>query len=426
MKKAISSLLTLMLGVGLLAGCSSNDTASGQNETKASKQVELKVFIGQPRFKQQYETYFDQFVKKEKQDKNIDVKIKLELPNVNQASQLLKTRLASGDSPDIFSLHAINDIPLFNKAGYLEDLSNEPFADKLYDTVKPAVTTTDGKVVAVPLETLQWGYLYNKKIFNELGLKLPQTISEMKETVKVLKEHKITPFLLTYKDAYIPQLFLPLTVGGDISTSSPDFIKTMNEGKGSFKDVKDLFNIMDLVNANGTTRAFENGQDQGASDFANGKAAMWVQGPWMADSIVSANKDFEFGVAPLPINDDPKATLLNLSTSTSLAVSKMSKNKAVAKDLINYILDDKDSSEFYKSLGFNAVSKVQTFEPFPWLKESSEYVSQGRAYQDPAIPSAVKDESQKLFQSYLAGDASKADVIKGLDRAWDQFNKNNK
>jgi raffinose/stachyose/melibiose transport system substrate-binding protein len=104
----------------------------------------------------------------------------------------------------------------------------------------------------------------------------------------------------------------------------------------------------------------------------------------------------------------------------------MSKNKAVAKDLINYILDDKDSSAFYKSLGFNPVSKVHTFEPFPWLKDSSEYVSQGRAYQDPAIPSAVKDESQKLFQSYLAGDASKGDVIKGLDRAWDQFNKNNK
>src|SRR5919205_1731571 len=122
MKKAISSVLSLMLGIGLLAGCSSNDTASSQNDTKASKQVELKVFIGQPRFKKQYETYFDQFVKKEKQDKNIDVKIKLELPNVNQASQLLKTRLASGDSPDIFSLHAINDIPLFNKAGYLEDL----------------------------------------------------------------------------------------------------------------------------------------------------------------------------------------------------------------------------------------------------------------------------------------------------------------
>jgi raffinose/stachyose/melibiose transport system substrate-binding protein len=365
-------------------------------------------------------------VKKEKKEKNINVKIKLELPNPNQASQLLKTRLASGDSPDIFSLHAINDIPLFYKAGYLEDLSNEPFVEKLYDTVKPAVTTNDGKVVAVPLETIQWGYLYNKKIFRDLGLKLPQTISEMKETIKILKEHNITPFLLTYKDTYIPQLLLPLTVGGLVSTDYPDFINKMNKGKGSFAELKEMFQIMDLVNANGTKRAFEIGQDQGAVDFANGKAAMWVQGPWMAESILKANKNFEFGVAPLPINDNPKATLLNITTSTSLVVSKMSKNKEVAKDLINYILDDKDSSAFYQSLKFNPVAKVHNFKPYPWLKESTEYVKQGRAYQDPRIPSAVKDESQKLLQSYFAGDATQEDVIKGLDRAWEQFNKTNK
>jgi raffinose/stachyose/melibiose transport system substrate-binding protein len=104
----------------------------------------------------------------------------------------------------------------------------------------------------------------------------------MKETVEVLKQNNITPFLSTYKDAYIPQLFLPLTVGGTVGTEAPDFIKSMNEGKSSFKEIKDMFAIMDLTNENGTDRAFENGQDQGASDFANGKAAMWVQGPWMS------------------------------------------------------------------------------------------------------------------------------------------------
>lgn len=426
MKKAISTLLALTTAVGLLAGCSSDaQSTSSKSGTAGEKKVELKLFIAQPRFKEQYEKYFEQFKKKEKAEKNIDVTIKLELPNPNQASQLLKTRLASGDSPDIFALHAINEIPLFDKAGYLEDLSDEPFVDKLYDTVKPAVTN-NGKVLAVPLETVQWGYLYNKKMFNDLGLKVPQTISEMEDTVKVLKENKITPFLLTYKDVYVPQLFLPLTVGAAVNTDQPDFINKMSKGEGSFSELKGMFDIMDLVNANGTGRALEVGADQGASDFANGKAAMWVQGPWMAESILKANKDFEFAVAPLPVNDNPKATLLNLSTSTSLAVSKLSKNKEVAKDLMNYILDDNDSSDFYKSLGFNSVAKVHNFEPYTWMKEANDYVKQGQAYQDPAIPSAVKDESQKLLQSYSAGNTKKEDVVKGLDRAWAQFEKVNK
>ena len=141
--------------------------------------------------------------------------------------------MASGDSPDVFALHAINDIPIYDKAGYLEDLSNEPFADKVFETIKPAITSND-KVVAVPLETLQWGYLYNKKIFNDLNLKLPQTFSEMEEVVKTLKENNVTPFLLSYKDAYIPQLFLPLAVGASQAKDTPNFIKDMNAGKGSF------------------------------------------------------------------------------------------------------------------------------------------------------------------------------------------------
>jgi raffinose/stachyose/melibiose transport system substrate-binding protein len=54
------------------------------------------------------------------------------------------------------------------------------------------------------------------------------------------------------------------------------------------------------------------------------------------------------------------------------------------------------------------------------------YVAEGKVYQDPAIPSAVKAASEKLLQSYYADDASKKEVIEGLDRAWEDYNKVNK
>lgn len=424
MKKTLFALLTLVLIAGLLAACNSKGNTSEGSNGETLEKVELKVFIAQPRFKEQYETYIDQFIAKQKEEKGRDVTVKLELPNVNQGDQLLKTRLASGDSPDIFSFHAVNDLPVYDKAGYLEDLSGEPFAEKIFDTIAPALTR-DNRVLAVPLETLQWGYMYNKSIFEEYGLEIPQTISEMEAVIQKLEENDVTPFLLSYKDSYIPQLFLSLTVGGLENTSNQGFIESMNEGKGSFADLTDMFPIMDLVHAHGTDRPFEVGQDQGASDFANGKAAMWVQGPWMAESIIASNEDFSFGVAPLPLNDDPSATLINLGTSTSLAVSKTSKVKDVAKDFINYILDDEDSSALYEDLGFNPISEVHTFEPYPWLEESAQYVEEGQAYLEVLIPSAVKSESEKLFQSYFAGDASQEDVIKGLDRAWEQYLKIN-
>ncbi|BBH20676.1 sugar ABC transporter substrate-binding protein [Paenibacillus baekrokdamisoli] len=434
MKKIWTGVLSTALVAALLAGCGSNESSSGSANqgtdgtagNGGAKSVTLKMLIAQPRLKEQYDKFVADFTAKEKKDKNIDVTVQLEMPTAENAAQILKTRLASNDAPDIFALHAINEIPSYYKAGYLEDLSNQPFVGKLLESVKPSVTTTDGKIVAVPLETLSWGYLYNKKIFTDLGLKPPMTLIEMKAVIEKLKANKITPFELSYKESWIPQLVLPLAAGALINTVDKDFVARMNKDEGSFTEMKAMFNIFDLINANGTDKALEVGGDDGAAAFANGKAAMWLQGPWYAETILKSNPNLDFGVAPLPINDDPKATLINLSASTSLAVSPTSKNKEVALDFINYVLDDQASNAFFQSLKFNPIATIHTYKSYPWVDDATAYVKEGKSYQDPAIPQAVKDEVGKGLQSYFAGQMTQDDVLKALDKAWKSFNKVNK
>lgn len=146
-----------------------------------------------PRFKDQFDKYFEQFKAKELAEKNIDVTVKLEMPNPDQAKQILETRMASNDAPDVFTLHAIADVPRYYKAGYLSDLSDQAFVPKLYDSVRDTVTY-DSKVVALPLESLSWGYLYNKQIFSELGIQPPQTLDEMKGAIDKLNAAGIKPF----------------------------------------------------------------------------------------------------------------------------------------------------------------------------------------------------------------------------------------
>lgn len=430
MRKSWKAILGSALAVSLLAGCASNGpggAASGNKQaesgTAAPKEVTLKVFIAQPRFKEQYDKFVADFVAKEKADKNLVVKVQMEMPPNDQAPQILKTRLAANDVPDVFSLHATNELPTYYKAGYVEDLSNQPFASKILDSVKPAVTI-DNKVLAVPLETLDWGYLYNKKIFADLGLKPPTTVTEMKTVIETLKKNKITPFELAYKEAQWPQLFLPLTVGALVNTENKDFIERMNSDKGSFSEIKaQLFANFDLVNANGTDRAFDVAATDGAAAFAQGKAAMWVMGPWYADSILKSNPDMQIGVAPLPINDNPNATMINMGVSTSLAVASASKNKELARDFVNFVLDDKETNDLFKSLKFNPNAKNHTFESYPWVTEALTYVKAGKSYKDPVMPPAVKDEVGKLLQSYYAKQISQDDVISGLDKAWKNANK---
>jgi len=437
MKKALHTMLGVVLLSSLLAACAGGNSGggaasepeekpaeagagAGTAEGEASKpeptKAELKVMLGQPRFKEYFETYFEQFKAKELAEKNIEVTIELEMPNPDQAKQVLQARLASNDAPDLFDVHA-NDLATYHNAGYLEDLSAQPFVSTLYDGVKRQVTL-DGKVVALPMESLSWGYLYNKKIFAEHGLTPPQTLDEMQAAVEKLKAAGVAPFLLAFQESWVPQLMTALSLGGIVSSQQPDWIEKMSAGEASYADVGAIFDIIDLIMENGTEKPFEVGNEAGSTDFANGKAAMWVQGPWNAETILKVNPEMEFGVAPLPVSNDPAGTMINLSTSTTLAVSPTSKNKEVALDLLNYILDANDSSALFQELKFNPVSTVHQYEVFPWVNEASEYVAQGKAYQDLKLPNGVTDEQAKLLQSYYAKEVTKEQFIETMDRTW--------
>ncbi|MGO4545618.1 ABC transporter substrate-binding protein [Paenibacillus sp. 2TAB23] len=413
-KKLVLGLASAILAMSLSA-CGSEETDGG-NGGKAAQKVELKVQIGSPRFKDQFEKYFEQFKAKELAEKNIDVTIDLEMPNPDQAKQVLQARLASNDAPDIFDVHA-NDLNTYDKAGYLEDLTGQPATETLYETVKNTVMN-EGRIIALPLESLSWGYLYNKEIFNELGLTPPQTLDEMKEVVKKLNEADKKPFLLAFQESWVPQLMTALSLGGLVSSEHQDWIEKMNKGEASYADVSDIFNIIDLIMENGTAKPFEVGNEAGSTEFANGKAAMWVQGPWNAETILKVNPNMEFGVAPLPVSNNAAGTMINLSTSTTLAVSKTSKNKEVALDLLNYFYDAKDSSALFQELKFNPVSSVHQYEVFPWVNEASEYVAKGKAYQDLKLPNGVTDEQAKLLQSYFAKEVNKEQFISSMDKAW--------
>lgn len=430
MKKALYICTVGLLMMMSLAACgtNNNDNPAATSSEKAAEEatvepkaeaqkVELKIQIGSPRFKEQFEKYFEQFKAKELAEKNIEVTFDLEMPNPDQAKQVLQARLTSNDAPDIFDVHA-NDLPTYYKAGYLADLSGQPAIATLYDSVKSTVTL-EGQVVALPLESSSWGYLYNKKIFNDLAITPPQTLDEMKVVVEKLKANKVKPFILAFQESWVPQLMTALSLGGIISSEHPDWIEKMNKGEASYGDVQDIFNIIDLIMANGTAKPFEVGNEAGSTDFANGKAAMWVQGPWNAETILKVNPDIEFGVAPLPVSNNPKGTMINLSVSTTLAVSKSSKNKEVALDLLNYFYDAKDSSALFEELKFNPVSTVHKYEVYPWVNEASKYVEDGKAYQDLKLPNGVTDEQAKLLQSYYAKEVTKEQFISSMDKAWE-------
>lgn len=407
--KKLFILMSVLVSVFVITGCENNEDDL--------REVELDVFMSFPRFQEQFEDYFELFEQKMLEEENIIVKINLEMPSSDTAQQLLQARLSSDDAPDVYTLHAIADIPDYYEAGYLADLSDAEFTNSVYDSVLESVTY-DGKIVALPLESLAWGYLYNKDIFAQYNLTPPQTLSEMEEVVNTLNANDQTPFLLAFQESWIPQLMMALSLGGMINSEEPNFIENMNNGTGSYADIDEVFGIIDLIMENGTERAFETGGAAGSADFANGEAAMWVQGPWMSGSILDVNPDMNIGLAPLPVTDNPDTTMINLSTSTSLGVSPTSENKDIAIKLVNFILDAEHSSDLFAELKFNPLSSVHTYDTFPWVDEAMAYVAQGKAYLEKGLPNGVTDETALMLQEYYLGDKTRQQVIDAIDAAW--------
>ncbi|GAB6090785.1 ABC transporter substrate-binding protein [Spirochaeta dissipatitropha] len=398
-------------------------SAGGTQESKTdTEKVTLNVMMSFPRFTEQMETYFDQFEKKMLLERGIEVEVILEMPSSGQYENILQTRLAANDAPDLFTLHASANLPTYQRSGYLADLSDQPLVDKLYPGVREAVSI-DGKVYGVPLESMAWGYLYNKDIFEKCGLSVPDTIDEMKHVIEVLKSNGYTPFLLAFQEQWVPQLMTALSLGGKVSGHVPDWVDRMYNDAGSYEEVIDIFNIIDLIMENGTARAMETGSEQGAANFANGQAAMFVQGTWSAESILSVNPDIRIGVGALPITNDPATTMVNLATTTTLAVHSGTKNQEMAMALINYILDAEDSSALYESLRFNPVANVHDFEQFSWSEDASAYVAAGRSYRDLVLPQAVTDEQGKLLQLYYVNRFDPKDFVKEMDRTFAAANR---
>lgn len=383
--------------------------------------VELNIMMSFPQYMEQWETYCRQFEAKVLQEENVTMKINLEMPSSEQYTSVLQARLTGNDAPDIYTFHC-NDLGTYSQAGHLVDLSNEALAAKIFDNVKNTVSIS-GKLLAVPIESQAWGVLYNKDIFTAVNVVPPETLDDLKAVCITLTSKGYTPFMLAFQEQWVPQLMTALTLGGKVSGDIPDWLERMYRDNGSYSEMRDIFDVISLIMTNGTKRAMEQGSEMGAAEFANGAAAMFVQGTWASNTIMQTNPDMKLGVLALPVNNNPKCTLVNLSTSTVLGVYSGGKQKDYALKFANYVLDDKDSSALFQSCGFNPLASMHNYNVPGWVQDAYSYVEKGRAYQDLVIPSAVTNEQGKLLQELYVGSVNADQMISQLDKVFKESNR---
>jgi raffinose/stachyose/melibiose transport system substrate-binding protein len=399
-KKLLSVILAATMTAALLAGCSSKkettDTSSAgvaETQTKETETAETKEAdtSGENVKLSIYAQYADDDTKIPYDyavEKLAETYPNVELELIVQSQDdgmTLSTLAASNNLPDIFQAgtEIINSLRETNQVMVLNDAAKETgFEDKVYDSAKELLYADDGNIYAFPYagqEYVLW--YYNKAIFKESGLEVPQTYDELLKCIEKFNGKGITPMALFGQEGWITAAMYDViatryTTGG---------IKALDEGSAQITDQAyvDAANMMSkLVSANMFSADVTNtNYDQASALFLEGKAAMFLNGQWyIEDATKALGEDVGWMYYPAPDTASYEAgkTLFSGGGSTSgYAVNPDSENAQLAAEVAAFISEKYcEAKVLYRSNPLVAVDTGVTAEKelTPMMKELSDVI----------------------------------------------------
>ncbi|GGG81611.1 extracellular solute-binding protein [Paenibacillus radicis (ex Gao et al. 2016)] len=312
MKKRMALVVIAALLISVLAACGgTNDKGTaGEGEKPAGgEKVKLSLwhnFTGDDLRAQTMRSIIEQY---QKDHPNVTLDIQAIPPDGYKTR--LKTVAAAGEMPDVFILSNGSMTQEFSAAGLIQPVnelidSHQDWKDGFMPNSFDAFTV-DGKIYSAPMGLSPTSILYyNKSILEQNGLTVPKTWDELMNAISVLKGKGITPIALGNKAAWLAQSSIFSSLA-DRVTGTEWFLKAVKQDGASFTDpefVQALTYMQDL----GKAGAFQDGfnaidNTQMEQMFAQGKAAMMIDGGWALSNLASnANAEAleQMGATVLP------------------------------------------------------------------------------------------------------------------------------
>ncbi len=344
----------------------------------------------------------------------------------NDSMTVLKTRMSSGQAPDIIQLQSYANVFEFANAGWLLDLSKEPVMNKVVSGTKNSVTY-QGKVYALPMDVAGIGIIYNKGIFQKYGLKPPTTFKELQAVCATLKKGKVTPFASMFKANWSLGHFLSMAHTTLAGPKVLPWIESMNAGKASYGDpvnVKELFRILDFYKANSDPKAAEFDWNEQQASFAKGEAAMMVQGLWSYGAAISTNPKLKCGFIPFPCTNNPKEAKLYADVDSTFALSATSSPERIkaAKQFLEWLATPEAIKLWVKKCKlvptFKGANVKMMDAPFQDLVS---YLNSGKTnpWAFSMYPvAAFEDATKNGAQEYIFGRKNADQVVRYIDETW--------
>ncbi|MGN6219351.1 MAG: ABC transporter substrate-binding protein [Microbacterium sp.] len=376
MRRTVAAAAVIALGGALLAGCS----ADGRETIRFtfSKREALEFMSG---------------VVADYNASQDDVRVEMDTSGVDVVS----ASFVRGNPPDLMLANYNFEVARFVQRCALSDLSDTRAAASTRDDLQPLMDqygVCEGRTSALPYSVMAASVIYNKQIFADHGIEVPQTWDELLAACDTLSAAGVTPFYATFKDDWtVGQGWYDYSAGGSLDVieffdgmwaegtnvgpdSSVSFKKDFAEPMAKMTQLTENY-----VNDDAPSRGYGDGN----LAFSKGEAAMYLQGPWAFSEIAKTAPDLELGTFPLPMTDDPDDLAVRVNMDLAAMIPEGSRHKEAARDFLEYLYQP-DVIEAYNEsqLGFTP-TKDAPAPSDPRIEGMIPYYDDGRIYQGPSV-----------------------------------------
>jgi raffinose/stachyose/melibiose transport system substrate-binding protein len=289
----------------------------------------------------------------------------------------IKTSIGAGKAPTIIWGWGGGTLATYVKAGQVEDLTswfdqNPKVKDKLFPSSFGAATI-DGKIYAMPCETVQPIVLYyNKRVFDRVKAEPPKSWDDIMALVPKFNAAGIAPFSLAGQSRWTNMMWLEFLfdrMGG------PDVFQAVFDGeKGAWSNpiaIQALTKVQDLVKADGFIKGFSSITADSNADQAllyTDKAAMMLHGSWSYGIQQTDGGDFvssgALGYMNFPSIEGGKGdetdTVGNPAQYLSISSKATNEQKDIAKKFFTSgVLDDQEVKDWIGTGGVPVLKGTQ-------------------------------------------------------------------
>lgn len=255
----------------------------------------------------------------------------------------MKTRMSSGDLPDMWVTHGWSVI---RYSEYMMDLSDQDWVADIDAGLKDVITNDDGELFILPITQAVAAVMYNKDVLEEAGVDATQirTWDDFNAACQAVADKTdAAPIELCLADGFdsymLEGVWPTLYSNADLADNAGEALKD-----GTFvweEDGADAFALpTQWYNAGYYNDDYVSGRkDDVCKALANGEGAFALYSTEMIPSVLAYNQEANIGILPIPAKEDSGASYFGTGEGnfSCFGIWKDTEYEDECKQLLEYL-----------------------------------------------------------------------------------------